>query len=120
VIRINFQNVEDLIFHDKEAWKNMPDLVYLRDQWRMSKMSPMLRALGRKSLLDFLRSAKDRHEDVLSLYFKDTVTIDKIDRHLVKNIEFGLDDEPELEFAEIYSGFSTFRKKDKIHITFWR
>jgi hypothetical protein len=119
-MRINFQNVEDLIFHDKNVWKSIPDLIHLRDQWRMSKMSPILRALGRKSLLDFLRSAKKMHEDAMSMYFNEMVTIDKIERHLVKNIEFELDDEAELEFNDIYSGFSVFRKKDKISITFWR
>jgi hypothetical protein len=119
-MRINFQNVEDLIFHDKNVWKSIPDLIHLRDQWRMSKMSPILRALGRKSLLDFLRSAKRMHEDAMSIYFNATVPIDIIELHLVKNIEFGLEDEAELEFNDIYSGFSVFRKQDKISITFWR
>jgi hypothetical protein len=119
-MRINIQNVEELVFENKEVWKKMPELIHLRDQWRMSMMTPMLRALGRKSVLDFLRNAKETHEDSLSEYFGTQVTIDKIDRHLVANKSFKVSEEPDLEDAEIYTGFSCYRTKEDIHITFWR
>lgn len=119
-MRINIQNVEELIFQDKDLWKKIPELVYLRDQWRMSRMTPMLRALGKKSILDFLRSAKGFHEDVLSEHFGTMVTIDKIDRHLVSHREFSVGDEIDFEDSESFTGFSTYRKEDKIYITFWR
>jgi hypothetical protein len=120
-MRINIQNVEELIFQNKEIWQKMPDLMYLRDQWRMSNMTPMLRAMGKKSLLEFLRVAKESHEDIISEHFQTMVTIDKIERHIVKNVEFSVDDE-DLNFDshEIYTAFSTYRKGDKIYMTFWR
>lgn len=123
MVQINIQNVEELIFYNKEIWKKMPELVHLRDQWRMSKMTPILRAMGRKALLDFLKSAKNIHEDILSDHFKTEVTIDKIERHLVKNIEFSLDDFDEyedFEFNEVYTSYSVFRDDKKVYITFWR
>ena len=81
----------------------------------------MLRAMGRKSLLDFLRNAKNTHEDLLSQHFNTLVTIDKIERHLVKNVEFSIDDEYfDFEFEDIYTAFSTYRKNDKVYLTFWR
>ena len=99
----------------------MPDLSHLRDQWRMSRVSPILRSLGKKSLLEFLRNTKKKHEDILSDHFKTAVTIDRIERHLVKNIEFSVDeDDVVFDFHEIYAGFSTYRKQDKIFLTFWR
>lgn len=119
-MKITIQNVEELIFENKDVWKKMPELTHLRDQWRMSMMTPMLRALGRKSVLDFLRTAKETHEDSLSEYFGTHVTIDKIDRHLVANKSFKVGEEPDLEDAEIYTGFSCHRTKEDIHITFWR
>lgn len=120
-MRINIQNVEDKIFQNKEIWRKMPDLVYLRDQWRLSKMTPMLRAMGKKSIIDFLYKAKSTHEDILSEHFNESVTIDKIDRHLVKNVEFSIDEEvPELETDDNYTAFSTYRKDNKIYVTFWR
>ena len=120
-MRLNIQNVEDLVFHDKEARRLMPDLVHLRDQWRVSKMAPSLRAMGRKALLDFLREAKGRHEDALSERFGARVTIDRLEGHLVKNLEFSVDDEfPDLDPEMDYAGFSSFRRGDKVFITFWR
>lgn len=120
-MRINIQNVEDLVFHDKEAWKSMPDLVHLRDQWRLSKMSPMLRAMGRKAILDFLKSAKGRHEQALSVRFGEGVTIDKLDAGLVRNIKFPVGEEfPEIPVSEPFSGFSVHRDADTVSVTFWR
>jgi uncharacterized protein YjaZ len=120
-MRINIQNVEDLIFQNKEIWGKMPDLVHLRDQWRISKLTPVLRAMGKKSLLDFLRSVKQKHEEIISEHFNTYVTIDKIERHLVKSIEFSLKEEDvNLDSHEIYTGFSAYRDKEKVYLTFWR
>lgn len=119
-MKINIQNVEGIIFENKEVWKKMPEMIHLRDQWRISRMTPMLRALGRRSLLDFLKGAKGHHEKTLSQHFGTTVTIDKIERNLVKNIEFLVGEDPDLNFDENYTSFSTYRRGEKIHMTFWR
>lgn len=116
---INIQNVEDVIFQEPEVWKQMPDLIHLRDQWRMSKISPVLRAMGKKALLDFLKNSKNKHENALSLHFGQAVTIDKIDRNLVKNLELSVDEE-DFVTDELYTGLSVYRKQNKIYITFWR
>ena len=120
-MRINIQNVEEMVFMDKDAWRKMPELIYLRDQWRMSRMSPILRSLGRRSVLDFLAKAKNHHEHALSSHFGEDVTIDKIERHLVKNMEFTTECElVDFDLEEHYTAFSTHRDKDKIYVTFWR
>jgi hypothetical protein len=122
MLRINIENVEELIFQNKEIWEKMPDLIYLRDQWRISKMTPVLRSLGKKSLLEFLRTVKKHHEESMSEHFKSLVTIDKIERHLVRNIVFSIEDDNDVMFDshDTYTGFSVYRKNDKIHMTFWR
>lgn len=120
-MQINFQNVEEIIFYNEEIWKKIPDLIHLRDQWRISRITPMLKAMGRKAILDFLRTIKPYHEEALSEYFKDTVTIDRIENHLVINKEFLVeDDHVDFDIYENFTGFSTYRKKDQVHITFWR
>ena len=99
----------------------MPDLIYLRDQWRMSKMTPMLRALGKKSVLDFLSKISEKHEKIIADHFKCDLTIDKLDRHIIKNIQYSIEDAEDcLWEEEIYPYFSTYRKNNKIYITFWR
>jgi hypothetical protein len=121
MININLQNVEELIFQNKELWRKMPDLVYLRDQWRMSKMTPMLRALGKRSFLDFLNKVSKKHEDIISEHFGQPVTIDKLDRHIIKNITYSIDDAEDCLFwEETYPYFSTYRKENRIYISFWR
>lgn len=122
MVRINIENVEELIFQNKEIWEKMPDLIYLRDQWRISKMTPVLRSLGKKSLLEFLRNAKKSHEEIISDHFQSLVTIDKIERHLVRNISFSVDDDNDVVFDshELYTGFSVYRKNNDIFMTFWR
>jgi hypothetical protein len=125
MIQINIQNVEEIIFRNDKIWRDLPDLRYLREQWRMSKISPVLRALGKKSLLEFLNKIKKEHESIISKHIGTSVVIDKIDYFLVKNMEFSIEDsELELNLIEakqpLYPYFATYRKNDKIHITFWR
>lgn len=120
-MRLNIQNVEELIFHNKDIWKKMPELVYLRDQWRMSQMTPILRAMGRKSVLDFLKKAKGVHEDIISEHFGTLVTIEKIERNLVTNLEFSVNDENvDFELEDEYTAFSSYRNGEKVYVTFWR
>jgi hypothetical protein len=125
MIRINIQNVEEMIFYNDKLWKKIPDLRYLREQWKLSKITPILRPLGKKSLLDFLNNIKKEHEKIISEYFGTDVTIDKLDYFLVKNLEFEKEDaELELNFLEsnnlLYPYFSTYLKNNKIYVTFWR
>jgi hypothetical protein len=125
MIEINIQNVEEIIFRNDEIWRELPDLRHLREQWRMSKISPILRAMGKKAILEFLNKVKKEHETAISKHLGTSVTIDKIDYHLVKSLELSIEDaELELNYLEAeqpsYPYFGTYRKNDKIYITFWR
>lgn len=120
-MKINISNVERLVFYDKDVWREIPELVHLRDQWRVSKMSPMLRAMGRKALNDFLRIAKDRHEAALSRRFGCDVTIDRIETRVVVNLEFSADEEfPEISPGMECTGLGAYREGDRVFLTFWR
>jgi hypothetical protein len=77
--------------------------------------------MGRKCILDFLKSAKGSHEDIISEHFGTHVTIDKIERHLVLNKEFLIkDDNVDFELEENFTSFSTFRNEERVYVTFWR
>ena len=56
MFKINIQNVEKIIFENNDVWKDLTDLIHLKDQWQLSRISPILRAMGKKALLDFLNS----------------------------------------------------------------
>jgi hypothetical protein len=125
MIQINIQNVEKIIFQNDQLWRDLPDLRHLREQWRLSRVSPALRAMGKKAILDFLNKVKKEHENIISKHLGTSVTIDKLDYHIVQNMEFSIEDaELELNLLEaekpLYSYFGTYRKNNKIYITFWR
>jgi hypothetical protein len=120
-MEINIQNVEELVFRDDKVWDSLPGLCRHRDQWRISMMSPSLRATGRMALMDFLQNAEEAHELALSEYFGRDITIDRLDRRLVRNVEFPISDEtPALPPTGSYAGFGVHRDGEKIRITFWR
>jgi hypothetical protein len=125
MLRINIQNVEEIIFQNDKIWRDLPDLRYLKEQWKLSRISPILRGMGKKALLDFLNRFKKEHEIIISKHLNTTVTIDKLDYSVVKNLELDIED-AELELTMIdaeeplHSYFGTYRKNDKIYITFWR
>jgi hypothetical protein len=120
-MQINFKNIEEVIFYNDSVWKKIPDLIHLRDQWRISKMTPMLKAMGRKAMLDFLRTIKPHHEEAISEHFKEYITIDRIEHNLVVNKEFTVDDDHvDFDLYENFTGFSTYRNSNKVFITFWR
>lgn len=117
---INIHNVEDEVFRNNEVWKAVPDLSHIRDQWRLSALSPSLRAMGRKCLFDFLRESK-RHEKELSDHFGTKVTIDSIGIGSVLNLKFKASEEhfnpgPDDVFSEI----CLHRSGDEVLVTMWR
>lgn len=113
-------NIEEILFHDAPAWRLMPDMARFRDQWAFSRMSPALRPTGRAAVLDFLNAATSEHEAILTKHFGRPVTIDRADRRSVANIEFDAANPPDLEEMSVYSGFGSFRKGDRVYVTFWR
>lgn len=98
----------------------MPELAHIRDQWRLSKMSPDLRPTGARALSDFLRSARGRYEGEISERLGCEVTIDNIDTRTVRNLEITREQElPEIHDGP-YSGFATYREGERVFITLWR
>ena len=123
MLQINIQNVEELVFQNNKIWRDLPDIMYLKDHWRMSKISPIFKAMGKKAILDFLNKVTKDHEKIISKHLGTSVTINKIDRHLVKNMEFSIEEAEDIInlFSEdLYPYFNTYRTKDKIYVTFWR
>lgn len=126
MIVINIKNVEEKVFENNEIWKNLYDIKHLKDQWNLSKATPVLRYLGKKSILDFLNGVKQKHIDVLSNFFQEEVTVEKFDYHSIKNFTFSNDQKIDEELNlmeyknELYSYFSTYKDKDNFYVTFWR
>lgn len=113
-------NVERLVFENPAPWKDMSDLGHLRHQWAVSRMSPDLKPTGRRAMIEFLESAGEAHERALSRHLGYEVTIDRVSYGSVRNVEFEVGEEPDLEGLCLYSGFSSYRDGDRVVVTFWR
>ena len=123
MIVINLQNVEELIFFDKETHGLFPDSKVYFDQWMLAQRIPSLRSLGKRSVIDFLNSVTDEGIERLESYFEDSVTLELIDYHIVKTYSSNVEGvEEELNSARTvgYNNFNVSRNKNIVNITFWR
>jgi hypothetical protein len=118
MLHINLQNIEELVFLDRDLQREIPECRPFFDQWKLAQMTPSLKSMGKRAKLDLLNRL-DEFEDILSAYFKTPVTIDKLDYHIVKNLEFDVNN-VEIKDMEGYLDFSISRKDDQLYISFWR
>jgi len=119
-LRIGFGNIERLLFEDAAAWIPIPEMRKFRDKWAISRIDPSLRPTGTAAMIDFMEASSQQQEGALSDYFGRPVTIDRADRRSVVNVEFDIGNPPDLEEMSAFSGMGTFRKGDRVYITFWR
>lgn len=121
-MNINLQNIEELIFYNQKVRKLLPDFKNQFGQWDLSRYSPSLRSLGKKSLLDVLNNMEYEHLKVLESYFKEPITLMKLDYQIVRNNEFDLEDaETQLnELDEWIGEIAIYRDADHLYISNWR
>ena len=122
MVEINLFNVEELIFLDKKVQKQIPEFFHLFEQYRLSKMTPALRLLGKRSVMEFLQGLKDEHLEILEGYFGNRVTLSKTDHHIVKNLVFSLDSTElgSMKGTEGYPNFCCHRDGNQVYLSFWR
>jgi hypothetical protein len=120
-MELNLQNVEEVIFFDKNLQSLLPEFRHLFDQWSLSKRVPGLQTLGKRTIIEFLNSLKIEHVRRLEEYVGTTILIDKIDGRLVQHHEGGLDlIETDLCKFVGFQDFCVHRDADKAYITYWR
>ncbi|MHA2046003.1 MAG: hypothetical protein ACW99G_14520 [Candidatus Thorarchaeota archaeon] len=118
MLNINLQNIEELVFLDRNLQREIPECKPLFDQWKLAQMTPSLKSMGKRAKLDLLNRLSE-FEEILSGYFKTSITIDKLDYHIVKNLEFAIDD-VQITDTEGYLDFSVSRIGEHLYISFWR
>jgi hypothetical protein len=118
---INLQNIEDVIFFNREAQELLPEFRHLFDQWRLAKQVPGLGSLGQRSVLELLNGLTAEHVQKLQEYFGDIILVDKIDHRIVRHYE-GDVTEAEKELCEFsgYREFCPYRKGGRLYVSFWR
>ena len=122
---LNFSNVEELIFQDRDAQKVLPPHMFsLFEQWRLAQRVPFLRELGKQALLDLLGGLNDEEDiPVLEEYFGEKIIVERLNYNVAENIRIPLNESTickELCDIEGFNYFSTWRDKDFMYISFWR
>lgn len=121
MLKINLNNVEKLLFYNKQAQTLLPEHVFLFDQWKLSRMLPGMRQMSKRSMLQLLDSITTDQIERLSEHFGMPVTIDTIDHQLVKNLNIYIDEaEKVLNESEVFEELSISRNGNNIYISSWR
>lgn len=120
MLNLNLNNVEKLVF-ESGLIKKFPEFKQQYDQWKLSKINPSLRQLGKRTLIDFVNCLENEHISVLEEHFKASITIDKMDYHIVKNCKLSTS-RLEIDLNEIQGleNFTTYTDGCQFYISFWR
>ena len=122
---LNFLNVEELIFYDREVQSKLPTHMFsLFEQWRLAQRVPYLRDIGKQAMLDFLAGLNDE-EDVPTLeeYFGEKIIVERLNYHIAESIRVPLNESTickELCEVEGFNYYSTWRDEDFLYVSFWR
>lgn len=122
MVFLNLQNIEELIFFDNTLRTLLSDFRHIFDQWLLSKRVPTLRSLRLRSLMDLMNGLKPEHVRKLEEYFQDSIALDKLDYHIVRNVTLPLNFNANKELSDV-TGFSNLvvsRDEEQVYLSFWR
>lgn len=122
MLNINLQNIETLLFKNPKVKTELPELRHIFDQWLLSYRFPALTKMRKQALLDLLNTLDGTHVEKLARLFNHMVFIERLDHHIVKNLEFPLMSslESALTECEGYNNIAINRSADKLYITLVR
>jgi hypothetical protein len=120
MIEINFKNIEEQIFLNKEVREILPEFRPQFDLWRLSQMLPGMRSMAQKSIFEVLNGLEQVHIEKLKEYFKQPVLMNRLNDKLVDHYNFSLEGENELCKNTGFQEFCITRNKDEVKATFWR
>lgn len=119
MLNINLLNIEALLFKNPKIKVILSDLRHIFDQWLLSYRAPALLRMRKQALLDLLNTLDGAHIEKLARYFNQVVFIEKLDQHLVKNLEFSIESFHESVLTN-YNNIAISRNADKLYITLVR
>ena len=104
------QNVEQLIFYDKQAQRLLPELADLFCNW-----------LGNKSArLEFINMITQAQLDKLSSHFGSPVSVQKLDYHLVNNAAVHVNELEDYLNSSESKNVSIGRNGEQVYLSSWK
>lgn len=121
---LNFSNVEELVFYDRDLQSRLPIYMFsLFEQWRLAQRVPFLREMGKQAILDFLNCLDEDHLDILEEYFGEKIVVEKLNYSIALDLRIPLNETTlcrELCQIEGFNYYSMWRDEDFLYISFWR
>lgn len=121
---LNFQNIEELIFHNNDIRFSLPkelqDYIYT---WQMGRKASFLRQTAKRAVFDFINALTDEHLDMLSELFGEPIRVERIEYKSVKNLKLPLS---KLDICETlceiggHNYFTTWRDSKYLYVSFWK
>jgi signal transduction protein with GAF and PtsI domain len=118
MITIGIHNIENIIFENKTIRDSLPRHKQYFDSWQLSKSIPFMRALGTRSILQFIDQVTDEDKKIISDILKTEVYFLEIDLTKIlsytgttENIEF------ELPLHKNINEIAITRSGDKVGVT---
>ncbi len=123
MMKINFLNVEKLVFLDSKL-RNLltPNYKTIFSSWSISQQSPKFRPLGQKMLIDFINSVDELGVKIISEYFNEEVKVERIDPNVVTTWEISIYEAEDLLNSKSFlsEALTVYREDDKLYISTWR
>ncbi len=117
---LNINNVEDLIFLDRNVRKLLPRHKTFFDQWTLAYITPGMKGLGRRTVFSFLNELSDDDIKVLEGYFKDKVEVTRLNANLVETYKFPLENAKDGLDGMMPGNLSLYRDERHLYVCAWR
>ena len=120
-MRVDHQNIAQLVFMDRKLQTQLPHHKHLFDQWLAGFRSPSQRSLRQKAELKLLEYLQNDIE-ILTDYFNEKVTVHPIDYHIARDHKVAVGG-LEMMLNEL-TGFtdnpSISMNAEYVYLSFWR
>jgi hypothetical protein len=121
MIFLDLNNVEDIVFKNKNLRIQFPHFKYLFDSYDLGMVSISLKSLAMRCLNEFIKKCTDEDIKKLEEFLNDEVEISKLNVDPVLFFD-GEKDNLEFELPEDYNcvDICIYRKKDNIKGLLWK
>lgn len=121
MITLNLRNIEEILFHNYELRKLMPEFRHYFDQWSLAQQHTFLKQTGKQAVLDLLNNLNENHAEIISSYFGMKVTIDKFNNRTVREYNFSVAELPEkIKDVQDHGHLFLYRNGDQVYLCTWR
>lgn len=121
MIFLNINNIEEIVFKDKQLRANLSEFKYLFDAYDLGMFSLSLKSLAMRCLNDFLKKCTQKEIEIIKNYLKDDVEVVKLNSDPVMLVESDISD-LELNISNEYNclDICIYRKDNFVKGILWK